>query len=316
MMFWRSRQLGEISLRRIHKIVPILLFLASASTFAEPREPFVIAIEGESAEAATATEAQTVYGDPPVPLVRNVTSPTLTAFLPDPAEATGTAVIVAPGGAYIMLAIEHEGTEVASWLADHGVAAFVLKYRTAPMPQSDAGFKAMRDRQMREPELLGPIIEAQAPIAIADGRAAVKLLRSRAAEWNLDPHRIGMLGFSAGGGVATGTATQYEAGERPDFAALIYGAGVPGTIPDDAPPLFNPCRRGRSGRPCHAQQGPLFALAGGRPFRGTAPLFEGRPRLRHARAGIAERSLDRDVSCVVGSAGLSGTHNPVVATCR
>jgi hypothetical protein len=76
----------------------------------------------------------------------------------------------------------------------------------------------------RRPGLLGPIIEAQAPIAIADGRAAVKLLRSRAAEWNLDPQRIGMLGFSAGGGVATGTATQYEAGERPDFAALIYGA--------------------------------------------------------------------------------------------
>jgi acetyl esterase/lipase len=237
-MFRRSRQSSEISLRRILKIVPILLFLASASTLAAPHEPFVIAIEGESVEAATATEAQMVYGDPAVPLVRNVTSPTLTAFLPDPAQATGTAVIVAPGGAYIMLAIAHEGTDVARWLAARGVAAFVLKYRTAPMPPTDAGFKAMRDRQMREPELLGPIIEAQAPIAIADGRAAVNLLRSRAAEWHLDPHRIGMLGFSAGGGVATGTATQYEAGERPDFAALIYGAGVPGTIPDDAPPLF------------------------------------------------------------------------------
>ena len=79
---------------------------------------------------------------------------------------------------------------------------------------------------------------AQAPISSADGRAAVKLLRSRAAEWNLDPHRIGILGFSAGGGVATGTATEYEAAERPDFAALIYGAGTPRTIPADAPPLF------------------------------------------------------------------------------
>jgi len=222
----------------MHKIVLTLLFLASASAFAAPREPFVIAIEGESVEAATATEAQTVYGDPAVPLVWNVTSPTLTAFLPDPAEATGTAVIVAPGGAYIMLAIEHEGTDVARWLAERGIAAFVLKYRTAPMPPTEAGFKAMRDRQMREPELLGPIIEAQAPISIADGSAAVRLLRSRAAEWNLDPDRIGMLGFSAGGGVTMGTATQYEAGERPDFAALIYGAGVPESIADDAPPLF------------------------------------------------------------------------------
>ncbi len=217
----------------------VLLSLASASSLAAPREPFVIAIEpGKSVEAATATEAQTIYGDPAVPLLRNVTSPTLSADLPDPDEATGTAVIVAPGGAYIMLAIEHEGTDVARWLAGRGVAAFVLRYRTAPMPATDTGFKAMRDRQMREPELLGPVIEAQAPISMADGRAAVRVLRSRAAEWNLDPHRIGILGFSAGGGIATGTATQYEAGERPDFAALIYGAGTPVRIPDDAPPLF------------------------------------------------------------------------------
>ena len=226
-------------MRRNPKILAVLLFLASAPSLAASRTPFVIAIEpGKSVEAATATEAQTVYGEPAVPLLRNVTSPTLIAYLPDPAEATGSAVIVAPGGAYIMLAIEHEGTGVARWLAKRGVAAFVLKYRTAPMPATDAGFKSMRDRQMREPELLGPIIDAQAPLSVADGRAAVKLLRSRAAEWNVDPHRIGILGFSAGGGVATGAATQYEAGERPDFAALIYGAGEPGTIPADAPPLF------------------------------------------------------------------------------
>jgi acetyl esterase/lipase len=219
--------------------IAISLFIASTWSLAAPREPFVIAIEpGTSVEAATATEAQTIYGDPAVPLVRNVTSPTLTAYLPDPDEATGAAVIVAPGGAYIMLAIEHEGTEVARWLAVRGIAAFVLRYRTAPMPATDDGFKEMRDRQMREPELLGPIIEAQAPISMADGRAAVRLLRSRAAEWNLDPHRIGILGFSAGGGVATGAATEYASDERPDFAALIYGAGTPEAIPNDAPPLF------------------------------------------------------------------------------
>jgi acetyl esterase/lipase len=217
----------------------ILLIVASASSVAELPEPFVIPIEpGKSVQEATATEAQTVYGDPAVPLVRNVTSPTLMAYLPDPSNATGAAVIVAPGGAYIMLAIEHEGTDVARWLADRGVAAFVLKYRVAPMPPTDAGFKAIRDRQMREPELLGPIIEAQAPVSIADGRAAVKLLRARAAEWGVDRDRIGILGFSAGGGVALGTATQYEAGERPDFAALIYGAPTIDTIPGDAPPLF------------------------------------------------------------------------------
>jgi acetyl esterase/lipase len=223
----------------LRTLCPILLLVASAASHAEPREPFVIAIEpGKSIEEATATEALTVYGDPAVPLVRNVTSPTLTAYLPDTADATGAAVIVAPGGAYVMLAIEHEGTDAARWLAERGIAAFVLRYRVAPMPETDEGFKAMRDRQMREPELLGPIIEAQAPLSIADGRAAVKLLRTRAAEWGVDPDRIGILGFSAGGGVALGAATQYEAGERPYFAALIYGALAVETIPDDAPPLF------------------------------------------------------------------------------
>lgn len=225
--------------RPILKLASTLLFLASTAAFAQPPEPFVIAIDpGKSVEEATATEAQTVHGDPPVPLLRNVTSANLIAFLPDPADATGTAVIVAPGGAYVMLAIEHEGTDVARWLAGRGVAAFVLKYRTAPMPPTDAGFKARRERQMREPGLLGPIIEAQAPVSGEDGRAAVRLLRTRAAEWNLDPQRIGILGFSAGGGVATMAATRYEAGERPDFAALIYGAGAPEAVPDDAPPLF------------------------------------------------------------------------------
>lgn len=190
------------------------------------------------ASADSPTEAQTVYGQPPVPLVRNVTSPTLTAYLPDPANATGAAVIVAPGGAYIMLAIQHEGTDVARWLAARGIAAFVLKYRVAPMPETDDGFKALRDRQMREPELLGPIIEAQAPLSIADGQAAVKLLRARADEWDLDPDRVGILGFSAGGGVALGSASGYEADERPAFVAIVYGAGADNPIPDDAPPLF------------------------------------------------------------------------------
>lgn len=106
------------------------------------------------------------------------------------------------------------------------------------MPETDEGFKALRDRQMQEPELLGPIIEAQAPLSIADGRAAVRLLRARAAEWDLDPDRIGILGFSAGGGVALGAASRYAPAERPAFAAVIYGALADHPIPDDAPPLF------------------------------------------------------------------------------
>ncbi|MGA8203969.1 MAG: dienelactone hydrolase family protein [Woeseiaceae bacterium] len=193
---------------------------------------------GLTAAQATATERQTVYGDPAVPLLWNVTHPTLTAYLPDPARATGTAVIVAPGGAWIMLAMKHEGTDVAEWLAAHGIAAFVLKYRTAPMPESVEGFKAERDRQMREPELLDPIIAGQAPISAEDGRAAVKFLREHAERWGIDPARIGILGFSAGGGVVRAAASEYTPAERPDFAATIYGAGDVASVPDDAPPIF------------------------------------------------------------------------------
>jgi acetyl esterase/lipase len=181
-----------------------------------------------------------VYGHPAVPLVWNVTSPTLTAFLPDPAQkATGTAVIIAPGGAYLMLAIKHEGEDVARWLAARGIAAFVLKYRIAPMPKDEAGFKAERDRQARDRQLVTEIVRKQAATSHADGRAAIKLLRARAAEWHIDPHRIGILGFSAGGGVALYSALEYSPEERPDFAAPIYGA-VLGDIkvPADAPPIF------------------------------------------------------------------------------
>lgn len=220
-------------------VVAMAAILTSPAPAADPCERLVIPLEpGVSVGEATATEAQTVYGEPPVPLLRNVTSATLTAYLPDPAAATGAAVIVAPGGAYIMLAIEHEGAEVARWLAARGIAAFLLKYRVAPMPETDEGFKALRDRQMREPAMLRPVIEAQAPLSIADGRAAIRLLRARAGEWELDPERIGILGFSAGAGVALGAASAYAPDERPAFAAIIYGAGTENPVPRDAPPLF------------------------------------------------------------------------------
>jgi acetyl esterase/lipase len=175
---------------------------------------------------------------PRTTLIRNVTKPTLTAFLPEPSKATGTAVIVAPGGAFIMLAIDHEGYDVAKWLADRGVAAFVLKYRVAQTPSDESEFQKMRAEQMRNPALLDPIINAQAPLSIADGKQAIKLVRSRAAEWGISPKRIGILGFSAGGGVTSAAALEYKPDERPDFAAPIYGARESQQVPADAPPLF------------------------------------------------------------------------------
>src|SRR5690606_21212330 len=124
-------------------------------------------------------------------------------FLPDPAKATGAAVIVAPGGGFMTLSMENEGWNVARALADRGIAAFVLKYRLKQTPPElgeferamAAMFASVGRRDSRpKPE------EAIAGLApqIADARAAFALVRSRAGEWKVDPQRIGMLGFSAG----------------------------------------------------------------------------------------------------------------------
>jgi acetyl esterase/lipase len=172
---------------------------------------------------------------------RNVTVATLTPFLPDPAKATGTAVIVAPGGGFRSLSMQNEGWDVARALADHGVAAFVLKYRLNQTPNDLDGF-AQSIREM----LSGPVpahrVDPMGTIAtlgpqIADARAAFALVRSRAAEWNVDPDRIGMIGFSAGAMLTIATTLAGE-DARPAFIGDIYGPLAPLEVPADAPPLF------------------------------------------------------------------------------
>jgi dienelactone hydrolase len=169
-------------------------------------------------------------------VTRNVSVPTLTPFLPSPDRATGAVVIVAPGGGYRTLAIHHEGYDVARALAERGIAAFVLKYRVnatpngIPMP-TPAEIEAM----IANPQ--SAYVTFQCPAAVADGAAAVRLIRARAKEWSLDPQRVGFLGFSAGAITALKLATGAAAG-RPDFAASIYGPVEAIDVPADAPPLF------------------------------------------------------------------------------
>lgn len=165
--------------------------------------------------------------------VASVPNPNITVFLPDPAAATGTAIVIAPGGGHHHLAIDHEGYDVARWLNRKGIAAFVLKYRLARAEGSDGSITV--DEHVR-----------------ADGRRAMRLVRSRAAEWKIDPARIGMMGFSAGGEVAALTGMHYDLGtpeaadpidrvsSRPDFLALIYPYVRPDTIriDKDTPPAF------------------------------------------------------------------------------
>lgn len=174
-----------------------------------------------------------------LPIVRNVTQPTLTAYLPPAAARTGTAVIVCPGGAFHFLAIAHEGTEVAAWLVERGIAAFVLRYRVVQTAERDEDFQTQLRENMANREKMRDLMSQVRKLAIADGRRAVQVVRERAAEWNVARDRIGVIGFSAGGTVASGLALQHDAVGRPDFAAPIYGAPwEDAVVPADAPPLF------------------------------------------------------------------------------
>ncbi|GHO97315.1 endo-1,4-beta-xylanase [Reticulibacter mediterranei] len=170
-----------------------------------------------------------------VKFVRNVSQPTLLAYLPDPTIANGSAVLVCPGGCFAFLPIEIEGEAVARWLNKWGVAVFVLKYRLSPTAVNDEEFLQQFMHIVHDEERM----KAQAPVGIIDGKQALKVLRERAHEWGVDPERIGVLGFSGGGVISLALATHYDAQSRPSFAASLYSPVWQAlTVPEDAPPLF------------------------------------------------------------------------------
>jgi acetyl esterase/lipase len=172
---------------------------------------------------------------------RNVSVATLTPFLPDPAKATGTAVVVAPGGGFRTLSMENEGWDVARALADRGVAAFVLKYRLVPTPQDMPAFEKSMAEMFAgagpRPPMQAYEAVPQLTPQIADSRASFALIRKRSAEWHIDPNRIGMVGFSAGAMLTLVTALAGE-DAKPAFIAPIYGTLAPVKVPADAPPMF------------------------------------------------------------------------------
>lgn len=149
--------------------------------------------------------------------IRNVTRPTMTIYSPT-GHNTGAAVVVFPGGGYQMLAIDLEGTEVCDWLVPHGITCIVLKYRVP-------GNSALYPKS-------GPYPES--PMALEDAQRTMGLVREHAAEWHIDPHKIGVLGFSAGGHLVAAISNHYDqrlypsvdAADhqscRPDFAVAIY----------------------------------------------------------------------------------------------
>lgn len=140
-------------------------------------------------------------------------------------------MIVAPGGGFLLLAMDKEGWNVARWLADHGIAAFVLKYRVRPF------LEGVSERR-KSGAVPNPAMVLGYPPAIEDGKAALRLVHSRAASWGIDPDRIGMIGFSAGARLTLTMAISAGVDIRPDFIAAIYPPMDSQEVPADAPPLF------------------------------------------------------------------------------
>ncbi len=161
--------------------------------------------------------------------VRNVNNPSITVYLPPKDKATGAAVVIAPGGGFRELVFDAEGRQAAEFLNSIGVAAFALKYRLPGEPNFPYTMENVRQ----------------------DAYRAMRLVRSRAQEWNIDPHRVGMLGFSAGGELVSLIAYAPGDGDpnapdpvdrlngRPNFQMLVYPGGpVPDDVPKGSPQAF------------------------------------------------------------------------------
>ncbi len=172
-------------------------------------------------------------------IIMDVSTPSLTAFLP--AKPNGTAIIVAPGGAFHILAFDLEGTEVARRLNEKGITAFVLKYRVVhddPAHPENGLRKLMETKNFKRLDSINaPVV----PLAMQDGLTAVKYVRSHAAEYKIDPTKIGFMGFSAGGTVTMSVVYNATDANRPNFVAPIYayeGAIIGSAVPSAKTPIF------------------------------------------------------------------------------
>lgn len=208
-----------------HALLTLFALTSSLASAADTPAAIPLWPKGAPGSEARAAEAEKTEGSNVV----NIHNPSITPYIPAK-DATGTAVIICPGGGHSKLCLGHEGYALAQWFQERGIAAFVLKYRLAREPGSTY---TIQDH------------------AMADARRAIRLIRSRAAEWKVNPERLGILGFSAGGELAAFAAMKNDPGQkdaadvierqssRPDFQALIY----PGTsglfeAKKGMPPLF------------------------------------------------------------------------------
>lgn len=233
--------------------ITILAALLSFAAFAQaqdgtiypleaPAEPNAILLGTGGVEDQPSPETWfRQWGDP---MARNISTATLTPFLPEPGTANGAAVIVAPGGGFRWLSMGNEGWEVAEALAKQGIAAFVLKYRLHPTPESLDDFSAWMNRPRPAPSensqgnSSNNLLQVDLSNQLEDAEAAYALILERAEEWGVDTKRIGMIGFSAGAGL-TMHATLHSKTMDLAFIGPIYGGMGPVEVPKEAPPMFN-----------------------------------------------------------------------------
>lgn len=233
-----------------------MLAVVTDATAQTPAEVKLWPAKAPGSEAWTIPETVTTSpsGDR---TIANVSEPSVSVFLPSATTATGAAIVVAPGGALRALGWDNEGVKVARWLNEHGIAALVLKYRTLQLATAGAGGRAAgaspvgsssagpprQELEIRKananPEPDNPALAAVLRMAIADARQALRLARRNATAWRIDPARVGIMGFSAGGGVAVGTALDERSDASPDFLVSLYGPSLQDVdVPAHAPPLF------------------------------------------------------------------------------
>jgi acetyl esterase/lipase len=230
------KEIGVIFLKRINKMrtrffmngLFIALLCLGMTGIDEPKEILLWPNGAPGSEGKTEKEKVREFeGDL---VISNIHQPSITPYLPSKEKATGAAVVIAPGGGHRELWITHEGYNEAKFFRDRGIAAFVLKYRLAKDSNSTY--------TIDETEL-------------GDMKRAIRLVRSRAKEWNINPERIGVMGFSAGGEVAGLSAMRFDEGNpnasdpidrvhsRPNFQALVYPGGTARfEVAKNAPPLL------------------------------------------------------------------------------
>ncbi|WP_225206080.1 alpha/beta hydrolase [Novosphingobium huizhouense] len=208
--------------------------VVSRDTIPAPVQPGAIDLD----TGAKAADREIWHLDGTRVSVRNVTRPTLVPFSPV-GPASKAAVVIAPGGGFLGLAIEKEGWDVARWFANHGITAFVLKYRVLPTPPSQPDFASQLERMIRGEKqgVTFGVPDDTPPEALADGVAALRYVRSHAADYGIDPGKVGFMGFSAGGFLTRSVVARGGA-DMPAFAAPIYPSMKPLSVPQDAPPMF------------------------------------------------------------------------------